>query len=237
MCGISGELQFHDGPARDAAVIDHISALMARRGPDDAGLWRDADHVWLAFRRLAILDLSPAGHQPMLTADGRYALVFNGEVYNFAELRGELERRGVAFRSSGDTEVVLQALVHWGTSALDRFNGMFALAFYDRRERAMLLARDHAGIKPIYYLLGDDGLFFASQYDQILAHPWRAGLPVSADGLALYLRLGYIPAPQAILERTHMLEPGKMCIRDRDESHSTVASPACLKWAPASTPN
>ncbi len=208
MCGISGELQFHDGPARDAAVIDHLSALMARRGPDDAGLWRDADHVWLAFRRLAILDLSPTGHQPMLTADGRYALVFNGEVYNFAELRGDLERRGVAFRSSGDTEVVLQALAHWGTQALDRFNGMFALAFYDRRERAMLLARDHAGIKPLYYLLGDDGLFFASQYDQILAHPWRAGLPVSADGLALYLRLGYIPAPQAILERTHMLEPG-----------------------------
>lgn len=208
MCGISGELQFNDGPARDEAIIAHLSDLMARRGPDDAGLWRDGARAWLAFRRLAILDLSPAGRQPMTTPDGRFALVFNGEVYNFVELRRELERAGVGIRSSGDTEVVLQALARWGADALDRFNGMFALGFYDRRERSLLLARDHAGIKPLYYLLGRRGIFFASQYDQILAHPWRDGLPVSADGLGLYLRLGYIPAPYAVLEQTHMLEPG-----------------------------
>src|SRR5690606_18177291 len=153
MCGIAGELQFSDAPAQDEAVIAHLSDLMARRGPDDAGLWRDANHAWLAFRRLAILDLSPAGHQPMITPDGRFALVFNGEVYNFVELRDELEMAGIRFRSTGDTEVVLQALVHWGTAALDRFNGMFALGFYDRQERSLLLARDHAGIKPLYYLL------------------------------------------------------------------------------------
>ena len=213
MCGICGELQFHDGPSRDGPsrdreTIAHLSELMARRGPDDAGLWSDESRIWMAFRRLAILDLSPAGHQPMVSADGRFALVFNGEIYNFAELRDQLERLGARFRSSGDTEVVLQALAHWGTAAPDRFNGMFALAFYDRRERELLLARDHAGIKPLYYLLGRQGLFFASQYDQIMAHPWRADLPISADGLALYLRLGYIPAPYAILERTYMLEPG-----------------------------
>ena len=208
MCGICGELRFYDGPSHDEQAIGRLSGLMARRGPDDAGLWHDESRAWLAFRRLAILDLSPAGHQPMLSPDGRYALVFNGEIYNFVELRGQLERLGARFRSTGDTEVVLQALAHWGTAALDRFNGMFALAFYDRRERELLLARDHAGIKPLYYLLGERGLFFASQYDQIMAHPWRADLPISADGLALYLRLGYIPAPYAILERTHMLEPG-----------------------------
>src|SRR5690606_32092855 len=101
----------------------------------------------------------------------------------------------IRFRSTGDTEVVLQALVHWGTAALDRFNGMFALGFFDRQERSLLLARDHAGIKPLYYLLGGRGIFFASQYNQILAHPWREGLPVSREGLGLYLRLGYIPAP------------------------------------------
>ena len=208
MCGICGELRFQDGPPRDEATIARLSGLMARRGPDDAGLWRDEGHAWLAFRRLAILDLSPAGHQPMLSPDGRHALVFNGEIYNYVELRGQLERLGARFRSTGDSEVVLQALAHWGAAALDRFNGMFALAFYDRQERELLLARDHAGIKPLYCLLDERGLFFASQYDQIMAHPWRAGRPVSADGLALYLRLGYIPAPYAILEGTHMLEAG-----------------------------
>jgi asparagine synthase (glutamine-hydrolysing) len=208
MCGICGELQFNDGPARDEATVAHLSALMARRGPDDAGQWHDGARAWLAFRRLAILDLSPAGHQPMVTPDGRYALVFNGEVYNFRQLRAELEQVGVAFRSSGDTEVVLQALARWGTVALDRLNGMFALALYDRHERALLLARDHAGIKPLYYLLSDAGVFFASQYDQILRHPWADGRSASPDGLALYLRLGYIPAPYALLAQTHMLPAG-----------------------------
>jgi len=216
MCGICGELQLGDRPARDEATIAHLSALMARRGPDAAGHWRDGAHAWLAFRRLAILDLSPAGHQPMLTPDGRYALVFNGEVYNFAALRAELERLGVGFRSTGDTEVVLQALAHWGTAALDRLNGMFALGFYDRRERSLLLARDHAGIKPLYYLRDDAGLFFASQYDQIMRHPWAAGRPISAGALALYLSLGYIPAPRALLEGTHMLPPGAWLRFDGD---------------------
>ncbi|MBP9500958.1 MAG: asparagine synthase (glutamine-hydrolyzing) [Candidatus Promineofilum sp.] len=213
MCGICGELQFHDGPARDGETITRLSEMMARRGPDDAGLWRDESRAWLAFRRLAILDLSPASHQPMLSADGRFALVFNGEIYNFAELRDQLERLGARFRSRGDTEVVLQALIHWGTTALERFNGMFALAFYDRQKRELLLARDHAGIKPLYYFLDQRGLFFASQYDQIMAHPWCVELPISTDGLALYLRLGYIPAPYATLERTNMLEPGSwLCL-------------------------
>ena len=209
MCGICGALHYQtaDSPPADEATITRLSALMARRGPDDAGRWHD-DRAWLAFRRLAILDLSPAGHQPMLTPDGRFAIVFNGEIYNFRELRAELERAGVAFRSTGDTEVVLHALAHWGTAALDRCNGMFALGFYDRHERRLLLARDHAGIKPLYYLLGAGGVFFASQYDQIMQHPWAAGLPVSPDGLGLYLRLGYIPAPYALLEGTHMLPAG-----------------------------
>lgn len=208
MCGICGELHF--GPPNEAGVFyfDRLIDLMARRGPDARGSWFDGQACRLGFRRLSILDLSPAADQPMVTDGENYALVFNGEIYNFRELRAELEQRGVAFQTSGDTEVVLQALIHWGKAALDRFNGMFALAFYDRRERWLLLARDHAGIKPLYYLLNDQGLFFASQYDQILAHPWRDGLPVSPDGLGLYLRLGYIPAPYAILERTYMLEPG-----------------------------
>jgi asparagine synthase (glutamine-hydrolysing) len=154
------------------------------------------------------LDLSHNSHQPMLTQSGRYSLVYNGEVYNFRELRGELEGQGVRFRSTGDTEVVLYALAHWGTAALGRFNGMFALAFYDALEKRLLLARDHAGIKPLYYSLTPKGLVFASQYDQILAHPWNDRLDVSPMSLALYFRLGFIPSPYALLQNTHMLEAG-----------------------------
>lgn len=185
-----------------------ISALMQRRGPDDSGLWSDQQHCTLVFRRLAILDLSPTGHQPMLSQDEKYAIVFNGELYNFRELRRELETAGRRFRSSGDTEVVLNALIHWGESALERFNGMFALAFYNREKKELLLARDHAGIKPLYYLQSTHGIAFGSQYNQLLAHPWSHDKSVSADGLGLYLRLGAIPAPYALLQDSHMLAAG-----------------------------
>lgn len=210
MCGIVGELRLAgDAPTAD---FEQLIALMARRGPDDAGSWSDGV-CRLGFRRLSILDLSPAGHQPMTVdpgrADtGRYALVYNGELYNFHALRLQLEARGVQFRSSGDTEVVLQALITWGADALTRFNGMFALGFYDRDTQTLLLARDHAGIKPLYVADTRFGTLFASQYDQILQHPWTRDLPVSADALALYLRLGYIPAPFALLKGSQMLEPG-----------------------------
>jgi asparagine synthase (glutamine-hydrolysing) len=207
MCGICGEIST-SRTGLDPAAVRVMMAMMARRGPDDEGFWSDSETVSLGFRRLSILDLSPAGHQPMLTPDGRYALVFNGEVYNFRELRRELEGRGIAFRSSGDSEVVLQALATWGAKALSRFNGMFALAFYDCVERRLLLARDHAGIKPLYYLHTERGLVFGSAYDQLLAHPWSKGLPVSIEGLGLYLRFGYTPAPYGLLDRTHLLDAG-----------------------------
>ncbi len=207
MCGIAGELCINSRSS--GANWEHISSLMKRRGPDDAGLWCSPEQLCtLVFRRLAILDLSPTGHQPMVSEDGRYALVFNGEIYNFRELRKKLEANGATFRSTGDSEVVLRALIALGRDALELFNGMFALAFYDQLEQRLLIARDHAGIKPLYYLKTAKGVVFASQYDQILAHPWSQGLTVSHDALALYLRLSYIPAPFAILENTHMLEPG-----------------------------
>ena len=208
MCGICGSFSVAGLSELDTAVTMGMIKLMERRGPDDEGFWTEGRHCALGFRRLAILDLSPAGHQPMTTSDGRYVIVYNGEVYNFRELREELGQRGIQFRSTGDTEVVLQALAVWDKEALHRFNGMFALAFYDTIEKQLLLARDHAGIKPLYYLLTSKGLVFASQYDQIMMHPWGKTLQTSKDGLALYLRLGYIPAPYALLKDTHMLEPG-----------------------------
>jgi asparagine synthase (glutamine-hydrolysing) len=217
MCGICGELEIIPGTRASEPVFEHLVDQMARRGPDASGIWvsttEDRNVCRLGFRRLAILDLSEAANQPMIDADGRFCLVYNGELYNFRELRAELEQKGFRFRTSGDTEVVLQALIYWGKAALSRFNGMFALGFYDQEANRLLLARDHAGIKPLYYLLSERGIFFASQYDQILAHPWRSGLPVSEAGLGLYLRLGYIPAPYAILQGTHMLEAGSwLCV-------------------------
>jgi asparagine synthase (glutamine-hydrolysing) len=206
MCGICGELRFESDGEDGVYAFDQLVDRMARRGPDDRGVWADGP-CRLGFRRLAILDLSPAANQPMI-ADGRYALVFNGEMYNFRELRAQLERTGETFRTTGDTEVVLRALIRWGKDALDRFNGMFALGFYDAERQSLLLARDHVGIKPLYALIDHRGLFFASQYDQIIAHPWAAGRAVSAAALGLYLRLGHLPAPYAILEGTEMIEPG-----------------------------
>ena len=212
MCGIAGELRFNAGPS--AANWEVISELMIRRGPDDAGAWQD-EYCNLVFRRLAILDLSAAGHQPMVSEDGRYVLVFNGEVYNFPELRRALEQRGIRFRSRSDSEVVLYALAEWGIDALDRFNGMFALGFYDVREQKLLLARDHAGIKPLYYLQHSAGLLFGSQYDQLLVHPWSDGLAFSPTAASLYLHLATVPAPFGILENTFMLEPGSWLEVDR----------------------
>jgi len=207
MCGVAGELRFNSA-TEPKADWDTISSMMARRGPDDEGIWSDEERCTLVFRRLAIIDLSLNGHQPMTACNGRFVLVFNGEVYNFKDLRRRLESLGVKFCSTSDTEVVLYALIEWGIAALDSFNGMFALGFYDKREKRLLLARDHAGIKPLYYLIRPKGVVFASQYNQLLAHPLSRDLGISQEALGLYLRLAYIPAPYALLQDSHMLEPG-----------------------------
>jgi asparagine synthase (glutamine-hydrolysing) len=207
VCGIAGELRFRN-QAESRADWRKISSMMARRGPDDEGSWSEDGYCTLVFRRLAIIDLSDRGHQPMVAGNGRYALVFNGEVYNFQVLREELAARGVRFHSNSDAEVVLHSLIEWKKDALRRFNGMFSIAFYDSAEKKLLLARDYAGMKPLYYLACGKGIVFASQYDQILRHPWSRDLKVSHEALGLYLRLAYIPAPYALLNNTYMLDPG-----------------------------
>src|SRR5690606_22377197 len=162
MCGIAGA--WAPG-AEDAAVLHALGAAMgaaiAHRGPDDAGTWADADAgLVLSHRRLAILDLSPAGHQPMASSDGRWQLAYNGEVYNHAELRTELAALGVAFRGHSDTEVLLEAIARWGVdAALARANGMFAFAAWDTQARELWLARDRVGKKPLYYGWCGDGSF------------------------------------------------------------------------------
>jgi asparagine synthase (glutamine-hydrolysing) len=210
MCGLFGRLSYADAAAHapEQAVERGLLALATRRGPDDEGFCSPGPGCVMGLLRLSILDVSAAARQPMCTADGRHALVYNGELYNFAALRTELEHKGVHFHSRGDTEVVLHALVAWGTAALARFEGMFALAFYDARAGRVLLARDHAGMKPLYYFLAPAGVVFASQYDQILEHPWSRDAGNAPEALGLYLRLGHIPAPYAVLRGSHQLAPG-----------------------------
>jgi asparagine synthase (glutamine-hydrolysing) len=180
MCGVTGI--FHlDGDHVDPVTLHAMTDAIAHRGPDGEGWFSDGP-LGFGHRRLAVIDRSAAADQPMTTADGRYVLSYNGEVYNFRELRAELETLGVRFHSHGDTEVVLHALALWGREALPRFNGMFALALWDRDERRLLLARDRYGIKPMYYLRLGDTFLFGSEIKALLAHP---GYRVEVDREAL----------------------------------------------------
>ncbi|MEA2358151.1 MAG: hypothetical protein QOI62_1411 [Solirubrobacteraceae bacterium] len=175
MCGITGILNT-DGAPVDRNVLQAMTRALAHRGPDGEGMHFDGS---LAFghRRLAIIDPTPAGHQPMVSADGRWVLNYNGEVYNFRELRAELEHAGSRFRSHCDSEVVLEALVRWGADAIGRFNGMFAFALWDAERREMLLARDRYGIKPLYLTHAGRALLFGSEVKAFLCHPaFRAEL-------------------------------------------------------------
>ncbi|MEM7234779.1 MAG: asparagine synthase (glutamine-hydrolyzing) [Planctomycetota bacterium] len=226
MCGIAG-VRFRDSSrGRVPVALERMGGALRRRGPDDEGvalfsrdggvsdgesLAVDSEIDWeLGFvhRRLSIQDTSNAGHQPMSTHDGRYWIVFNGEVYNFRELRRELESEGVEFRSRGDTEVVLQALVRWGEGALRRFNGMFALALWDRVERSLFCARDRLGIKPFYFTETSDGAFlFASDIKTLIA----SGLYTpEIDREALYygLSFGVAPRPTTAFRGVRALRPG-----------------------------
>jgi asparagine synthase (glutamine-hydrolysing) len=169
MCGVVGVVYLDAAPV-SPLILKRMTDAIAHRGPDGEGQWIDGN-VGLGHRRLAIIDLSPAGRQPMLSADRRYVLSYNGEIYNFRELRTELEARGYQFRSGTDSEVVLNALAAWGPKALDAFNGMFAFAFWDRRERTLLLARDRYGVKPLYYSHQGCCFAFGSEQKAILQVP------------------------------------------------------------------
>jgi asparagine synthase (glutamine-hydrolysing) len=169
MCGICGMVDFRGAPVVPD-VLRRMTDALAHRGPDGRGVFIDGG-VGLGHRRLAILDLTPAGRQPMTTPDGRFTLVYNGEVYNYRELRAELERQGATFVSQSDTEVVLHLLSQGGPQALSRLNGMFALALWDSRTRRLLLARDRYGIKPLYWTMAGGTFLFASEQKAMLRHP------------------------------------------------------------------
>jgi asparagine synthase (glutamine-hydrolysing) len=168
MCGVVGYLNLDATPAA-VRVVERMSRAVVHRGPDGAGTWVDGP-LALGHRRLAIIDLTAAAAQPMMSSDGRFVISYNGEVYNFRELRAELQARGRAFRSASDTEVVVEAISEWGLAAVERFNGMFACALWDRRERRLLLIRDRFGIKPLYLARCDNVVVFGSEIKALLAH-------------------------------------------------------------------
>jgi asparagine synthase (glutamine-hydrolysing) len=169
MCGIAGLINL-DGAPVSSVILKKMTDAIAHRGPDGEGQWVDRN-IGLGHRRLAIIDLSPAGHQPMVSSDHRYVITYNGEIYNYRELRADLEAEGFSFRSQSDTEVLLNAIAAWGIKALDKLNGMFAFALWDKQEQKLLLARDRYGIKPLYYAATANTLVFGSEQKAILAQP------------------------------------------------------------------
>ncbi len=212
MCGIAGFLTGgrSSSPDKLIARTAAMARALAHRGPDDEGIWTDpAAGVGLGHRRLAILDLTPEGHQPMLSPGGRYVIAFNGEIYNYREIRGEIEAAWAArFRGSSDTEVMLAAFEQWGLEkSLERFNGMFAFAVWDRRARRLAIARDRFGEKPLYYGWSRGTFLFGSEMKALGSHPAFEG-EIDPRAVALYLRFGYVPAPLTIYRGIRKLEPG-----------------------------
>ncbi len=215
MCGLAG---FVDQSLQSDAdnltrTVQRMADTLLHRGPDDDGSWADAEvGVALGHRRLSIIDLSSTGHQPMMSGDGRYIIAYNGEIYNFQDLRRELEAEGVGFHGTSDTEVIVEACAHWGPqAAIKRLNGMFAFALWDRRARRLVLARDHLGIKPLFWGHFEGLFLFGSELKALRAHAgWQPR--VNRRALASYLRHFYVPAPWSIYEGVSKLKPGHMLI-------------------------
>ncbi len=216
MCGIAGI--FHCGTPKpvDPARIERMCEVMAHRGPDGAGVWTGAG-VGLGHRRLSIIDIA-GSPQPMHSADGNAVLTFNGEIYNYRELRRELEQGGARFRTDGDSEVILAAYQKWGVECLSRLNGMFAFAIYDIQRRQLLLARDRLGVKPLFLThLSDGSVAFASELKGLLAHPL---LKRRIDPLAVedYMTWGYVPDHRSILRNVRKLAAGHFQLLRHDEA-------------------
>lgn len=226
MCGITGFIANINHSLIDpVSVIQQMTAAIVHRGPDDGGFWRDESAgVVLGQRRLAVLDLSPAGHQPMVSASGRYVLVFNGEIYNHLQLRQELENQHKlperGWRGSSDTESLLECFAAWGVEkTLRKTVGMFAFAVWDRKDRQLVLARDRMGEKPLYYGWQQDTFMFASELKALKCHPLFEG-EIEPAAVNIYSHRGYIPAPYSIYKRIYKLLPASFLLMDENDFSS-----------------
>jgi asparagine synthase (glutamine-hydrolysing) len=204
MCGICGWYR-RDGVAVDPAVLAAQCATIVHRGPDDQGTTNDGDFGF-GMRRLSIIDLA-GGHQPMTSESGRFDIVYNGEIFNFPDLKRELEGQGARFRTHCDTEAILLGFERWGGALWPKLEGMFAAAIWDRRERALHLARDPLGIKPLFYTLQGQAIAFASELKALVPVPGLAFTP-RAESIDQYFAFGHVLAPHTIYEEVQKLEPG-----------------------------
>jgi asparagine synthase (glutamine-hydrolysing) len=207
MCGIFGEFGHRLIQKSEFLSLNDLNYF---RGPDSSGYWTDNNVCQLGFRRLAIIDLSPAGNQPMISPNGRFVMVFNGEIYNYKDLQSELGLKKENLKSHSDSEVVINAFQVWGVyKTAERLNGIFAIALFDRDTKSLYLIRDFAGVKPLYYGVIKDKLVFGSQYDQVFKHPdIKNNLQVNTTSLNDYVRLGYIPARDQYFQNTYQVLPG-----------------------------
>ena len=212
MCGICGQYNFRSSAPADPHVVEGMSRALAHRGPDDSGIYCSGA-LGLGFRRLSIIDLE-GGHQPMSSADGDVWVVFNGEIYNFPELRAELEALGHVFRTRSDTEVIVHGYKQWGQDVLNHLNGMFGLAIWDEPRRRLIVARDAMGMKLVYYRLDRDGLSFGSEVRALLSGG-RERPDVDQSALALFLRYRYTPSPYTLYRGVRKLAPGTMLVCEK----------------------
>ena len=220
MCGIVGFAS--PRPIADDSTLAKGIACLSHRGPDDGGEWWSADRrVGLAHRRLAIIDLTPAGHQPMLDVESGTVIVFNGEIYNYRDLRRVLAAKGHRFRGASDTEVILMAYREWGTGCLQHLNGMFAFALFDGTRQRMFMARDRAGEKPLYYRLDTAGLRFASELKALMVAPDFPRV-IDREALDCYLAMGYVPGDRSILRGVNKLPPAHALSFDIETGTSDV---------------
>ncbi|MFX0196176.1 MAG: asparagine synthase (glutamine-hydrolyzing), partial [Candidatus Hodarchaeota archaeon] len=228
MCGIAGFLQ-QNGRKVELGALRRMGDMLRHRGPDDEGyVLIDADglpeenfeqssgNVGFAQQRLSIIDLSPLGHQPMSNEEKTIWVNYNGEVYNFQELRKELIGKGYRFKSQSDTEVIVYAFQEWGINCVERFIGMFAIVFWDNREKKLYLVRDRLGIKPLYYYFKDGNFAFASELKALLQYPY-VEKELDFEGLYHYLMFQYIPTPGTIFCNTYKLTPGHYLVVSKND--------------------
>lgn len=211
MCGIAGIFQLDRSPVEPDRLA-RMMAVIAHRGPDADGCYVQGE-IGLGHRRLAIIDLSPAGHQPMTNEDGSIWITYNGEIYNYQEIKRELEAKGHVFRSQTDTEMVIHAYEEWGVDCLSRFNGMFAFALWDGRQRQLWLVRDRLGIKPLFYTYTPHYFLFGSEIKAILADD-RIPRNLDYEALSYFLALNYTPAPYTLFSAVRQLLPGHYLLVD-----------------------
>src|SRR5438105_2164821 len=236
MCGIAGFMLPGRNP-RYRELESHLHAMIAmlrHRGPDDAGAWTDG-RAGLAHARLSVIDLTPAGHQPMASADGNVWISYNGEIYNFREIRRDLEELGYPFRSRGDAEVIANGWHAWGAEVIPRLRGMFAFALWDRRTSRLILARDRIGKKPLYYALSEGALLFGSEIKALLTWPGLSRIP-NLSAIDRYLTLGYVPSPHSAFAGISKL-PAAHYLVVNARSRDGISDPELVQYWRLPAPN